>query len=329
MILSYWPRLLSLCFASFFLVHVLVGLAVRFAERRIIGLAERIKARAAARLLFWVRIVPVGIAVVVVAFACAPSYVRFEGNIAFERVGFACLSMACLGALVWAAAIGRGLRIAIHSTAFTYRCRRNGSMVRLAGRPSRMLVIQTPRPFLVQSGILRPYIVISQRLLTDFSGAELDAALGHERAHWLSRDNSKRLVLAFLPGILPFWRAFETLERNWSKFAERTADDVVIAEGAGPALSLASALVRLARMPGTTGPPLSLPRGASLLGGSDDLSGRVHRLLAPDSAAGLDSGDHGRLLWAVGAVLTAIFLTALASPLFQRSLHELLERLLR
>src|SRR5579863_142191 len=328
MILSYWLRLLSLCFASFFMVHVVVGLGVRFAERRIIGLAERITARAAARLLFWVRILPAGTAVLVVAFACAPSYVRFEGRIVVERAGYVCLAMASFGALVWAGAIARGLRIAIHSVGFTCLCRRNGSMVRLAGRPSRMLVIQTSRPFLVQSGILRPYIVISQRLLSDFSNAELEAALGHERAHWLSRDNGKRLVLAFLPGILPFWRAFETLERSWSKFAERAADDIVIAEGPGPALSLATALVRLARMHGTMGPPSWLPRGASLLEGSNDHPGRVQRLLAP-SRLGSPKFERLASIWlGAASLLAAGCLAVLASPLLQPSLHELLERFL-
>jgi BlaR1 peptidase M56 len=329
MILSYWLRLLSLCLASFFLVHVLAGLSVWFAERRVIRLAERLTARGAAALLFWVRILPAAVALIVVAFACAPSYVRFEGNVNAERVGFTCLAMACLGAFIAIIAVVKGLRIATHSVAFTRRCRRNGSAVRLSGTPSRMLVIQGSRPFLVQSGIFRPYIVISQRLLSDFSSAELDAALGHERAHWLSHDNRKRLVLAFLPSVLPFWQPLKRLERNWSKFAERAADDVVIAKGVEPALSLATALVRLARIHGAGGAPLWTPRGASLLGSSEDLSRRVQRLLAPNSVLRANSAEYERLLWAVGTVLTATLLTGLASPLFQWSVHELLERLLR
>ncbi|HKS66475.1 MAG TPA: M56 family metallopeptidase [Candidatus Acidoferrales bacterium] len=328
MTLTYWPRLLSLCFASFFLINALAGLAVRIAERRIIRLAEGMTAGAAARLLFWTRILPAGTAVIVVAFACAPSYVRFEGDIAIERVGFACLGMALLGGLVWAVAVARGLRIAAHSAGFAYLCRRNGCVIRLPERPSRMLVIQTPRAFLALSGILRPCIVISQRLLSDFSGGELKAALGHERAHWRSHDNGKRLVLAFLPGTLPFWRGFERLERSWSKFAERAADDAVIAEGPGPALSLATALVRLARTHATMGRAPWLPGGASPLGGSDDLSGRVGRLLAPAAGDNAKAFDCDRVLLAISGFVVASLLTLLASPALQQLMHGLLERLL-
>jgi hypothetical protein len=326
MTLSYSLRLLSLCFASFFLLHAAAGLVVWFAERPAVRLAERITARSAARLLFWMRILPAGIAVVLVIGICAPSYIQFERNMAGEEVGFACLTIALLGALVWAVAIARGLRTTIHSLRFTRLCRRSGSVVRLTGRPSQMLVIESPRPFLVQSGILHPQIVVSQSLLSDFSRSELNAALGHERAHWFTRDNWKRLVLAFLPGILPLGRGFAVLERGWVKFTERAADDFVSAKGAGAALSLAAALVRLERMRGTMGPPLWVPRVASSLGGSDDLSGRVQRLLAPAPLS--KSAGHIPILWAATGLLVTGSVAVLASPMLLSFVHELLERLL-
>jgi hypothetical protein len=329
MILSYSLRLLSLCFASFFLVHAAARMAVWVAERPAVRFAERIKARSAARLLFWIRILPAGIAIVFVLGVCTPSYVRFEPDMAREEVGFACLAMAFLGALICAVAAGRGIRAAIHSTRFAHRCRRCGSVVHLAGKPSEMFVIQGPRPFLVQSGVFRPHFAISQRLLNEFSDAELDAALGHERAHWLSRDNLKRLLVVFLPDIVPFWKTFDPLERAWAKFAERAADDVVSGEGAGFALSLAAALVRLARMRGTMEPPSWALRVASSLGGSDDLRGRVERLLAPTRCVGAEPAGHGRIFWGIASFLTVSCLAALASPMLQAAAHQLLERLLR
>jgi Zn-dependent protease with chaperone function len=329
MILSYWLRLASLCFAAFFLVHSAAGLTVWFVERRALRLAERIAARSAARFLFWMRILPAVIAVAFVAGVCAPSYLRFEENAAGERVGFACLALALMGVLAWTLSLLGGFRVAVHSIRFTRLCRRTGSSIRLAGEPCEMLVIQSPRPFLVQSGILRPNIVISRRLLIDFSSAELEAALGHESAHWAVRDNWKRLVVAFLPEILPVGRGFAVLELAWVKFAERAADDSVSARGTGPALSLAAALVRLARLRGTTAPPLWVPHPVSSLAGSDDLPGRIQRLLEPAPAIPAASQCARRVLWGAGGVVLTASVALLASPVLLASVHELLEHLLR
>lgn len=327
MSLSYSLRLLSLCFAAFFLVHAAAGMAVWLAERPAARFAERIATRSAVRVLLALRILPVLAAMLFVLGVCAPSYVRFEPEMAGEQVGFACLTLAFLGALICALAVGRGWRATIRSARFARACRRSGRIVRLRGEPSAMFVIRASCAFLMQSGISRPQLVISERLLSDFSAEELEAALEHERAHWRSRDNLKRLFLAYLPGILPFWNGLDSLEENWAKFAERSADDCVSAEGVGPALSLAAALIRFARVRGSSEPASAL-RLASSLGGSDDLAGRVERLLNPPSSAARFPASV-RALWAVGGIFMTGFLAALASPMLQWSVHELLERLIR
>jgi hypothetical protein len=329
MILSYSLRLIALCFASFFVVQAVAGLAVWLAERPAIRLAEQSTPRSAAHFLFWMRVLPGSLALGLAAGICAPSYLRFEQNMAGEQVGSACLALAFLGVVVWAFALLRGARTAIDTIRFTRLCRRRASVVSLTGEPSQMLVIQGSHPFLVQSGIVRPYIVISQRLLMDFPAAELDAALEHERAHWASRDNCKRLLFAFLPEILPLGRGFQLLERGWAKFAERAADDSVSARGLGPALALAAALVRLARIRGTIDPQLWIPHGVSSLAGTEDLSGRVQRLLSPAPAMPVEPRAYTRALWAVGSILAAASLAVLASPVLLSSVHELLERMLR
>lgn len=330
MILSYWLRLVSLCFAAFFLVHAAAGVTVWFAERPAVRFAERITARSASRFLFWIRILPAGIAFAVVVGICAPSYLRFEENASGEKVGFACLAIALMGALVWGVSLFHGARIALRSVRFTRLCRRSGRSVRLLGEPPEILVIRSGHPFLVQSGLLRPYIVISHGLLSNFSRAELDAAICHESAHWASRDNWKRLLVAFLPKLFPVGRGFDLLESAWSKFTERAADDCVSQQGAGSALSLAAALLRLARMRATMGPPLWIPGSVSSLAGSDDLPGRIQRLLAPPPAVPLISSQYARrIFWSVGGIVVTAAVAISASPVLQSSVHELLEHLLR
>jgi Zn-dependent protease with chaperone function len=324
---SYSLRLLFACLASFFLIHSVMCLAVRALEARALRFAEQLTSRAAARLFLLLRVLPAGIAIVLVAALCAPSYLRFEPNAGGERVGLACLTSAFLGLVVWTLALGSGLRSAIHALRFIRACRRSGRVVHLAGEPSELLVVRGQQPFLTQCGILRPDFVISERVLSHFSRAELDAALGHERAHWLSRDNLKRLVLRFLPAIIPFSRGFAGTECGWAKFTERAADDFVSARGPGAALSLASALVRLARMRATTAQPLCVPQAASSLRGSDDLSGRVHRLLAPSRVPAKASAPVW-VLCSAGGLLVAGCVGVLVSPTLLMSVHQVVERLL-
>jgi Zn-dependent protease with chaperone function len=328
MTLSYSLRLLSLCFASFFLVHAVAGIAVVSAQRRAARFAERTTARSAARLLFGMRLLPAAIALVFVFGVCMPGYVQFEPNFAGEEVGFVCLGLAILGFVQVLIAIARGFRVAVHSARFVRLCRTCGRLVHLAGQPSEMFVVPGTRPFLMQSGVFRAQLAISERLLNEFPSAELEAALGHERAHWISRDNLKRLLLAFLPGILPFWAGFDPLERGWAKFTERAADDCVSAKGAEPAVSLAAALVRLARLRGPVEPLAWMARAASSLGGSDDLQGRVQRLVTPAPTVAPAGSDFSGLLWSVGTLLAGVCAAALASPVLQWSVHELLERLM-
>jgi Peptidase family M48 len=326
-IASYWLRLLFVCFASFFLIHGAVAAAVRASQARVLRLADRLAPGRAARLLLCLRLLPAGVATALVAAVCAPSYVRFEPDAGGERVGLVCLGLALLGVLVWIVALASGLHSAVRSMRFTRACRRSGRVVRFSAEVSELLVVRARRPFLVQCGILHPDFVISERLLTDFSGAELDAALAHERAHWLSRDNLKRLVLRFVPAMIPFSGRLAAIERSWAKFAERAADDVVSAQGPAAALCLASALVRLARMCASIEESALAPEVTSSLLGSDDLSGRVDRLLAPAPVP----AKAGVPVWAfggAGGLLVAGCFGILLSPTLLMCVHEIVERLL-
>lgn len=327
MSLSYWVRLLLLCFASFFVVHMAASLAVYVAQSSVIRFAERLNPRAAARLVLALRFLPFVIALASVIGLCAPSYLRFEQDLVSERVGPVCLTLTLLGILVCVAAADNGLRSAASSIEFARLCLASGQSVRLRGNPSQLLVIPGARPFLAQSGIFKGRIVISQRLLRDLSPEELAAALSHERGHWISRDNLKRLFLAFLPDALPLWPSLARLERSWAKFAERAADDYVLAAGDAPATSLASALVCLARIGGARQNDWSA-LATSPFSGTDDLSGRVNRLLYPEPANTLRSHHVSAVVGATTALLACCVMGALW-PAALSSIHELLELLIR
>ena len=122
MILPYYMRLLCLCLATFFVVHTLAWMLVRSASSTALKIAETMRPRPAARLLFWLRTAPVAVTLFLVAGFCVPSYVWLEPDISGERVGAACLLAAGMGGVVWAVSLLRGLTSVVRTERYMRQC---------------------------------------------------------------------------------------------------------------------------------------------------------------------------------------------------------------
>jgi Zn-dependent protease with chaperone function len=175
------------------------------------------------------------------------------------------------------------------------------------------------------AGVIRRRIVITRGVQRALSAEQLEAALGHERAHGASRDNLKRLLLLLAPEILPFSRRFAALDAAWSRFSEWAADDDAIGLDANRSIPLAEALVQFARM--GAAPRLS-PLLTSLVPAGHDLAARVERLLRVEQA-GARRARRGfsPLYTTVGLLITAVFAAVMLRPSALYSVHSLLERL--
>jgi Zn-dependent protease with chaperone function len=308
MILAYLPRLLCVSLATLFLVHLTLGIAVSLIARPVLRLAESMRPRIAARCLLILRLLPAVGAVLIVAAFCLPSYLWLEPEAPTERVGFSCLAAALLGAAMWGVSLARGLRAAAASRRFMRNCRRLG----------------IPAPLLALGGILRPRLLISRAVLRVLTAEQLAAALRHERAHWTSRDNLKRLCMLLTPGVFPFTGVGKTLERGWRKFAEWAADDRAAAGSARRSLALAAALVQVARL--TADSPLT-PLVLALSDDADQLAARVARLLRATPAGTIR--EERPILATSAILLIAVSLAvALLQPAALYSVHLALERLM-
>ena len=326
MILPYLVRLLCLCFASFFVLNIAASLLVRISSKSALRFAESSTPRSAARLLLALRLLPFALAVLFVVVLCVPSYLWLEPAATSERVGVFCVALGFLGAATWLISIARTAGSLIASLRHILLCRSAGQETLIAWKSSLVLLVEVETPLLALSGLLRPRLLISNSVLRNLSAEELDAALSHEMAHRASRDNAKRFLLLLAPDILPFVRPLQSLERSWSRFAEWSADDQATSGDPRRALSLAAALVRVARM--GSSPPLPY-LSTSLLACDRDLSARVDRLLhavpsPPPAAKPARRRLRNAAFIAVG-VFAAIFLT----PYALSSVHELLELLVR
>ena len=183
-----------------------------------------------------------------------PSYLWLEPETNAEEVGIACLSSALLAAAIWTISIVRGARTAARSARLARDCKRLGRLSTVPGTLQPVWTLNSSAPFLALVGVFASRIAISRPVIKALSTSQLAAALRHENAHRISRDNLKRLLLLLAPPLLPGFRGFDAIERNWARFTEWAADDDAVAGDAHLSLSLAAALVRIARMSATRRP---------------------------------------------------------------------------
>jgi beta-lactamase regulating signal transducer with metallopeptidase domain len=325
MILPYLVRLMCLCFASFFVLNVAAGLLVRISSKSAIHFAESRTPRAGARLLLVLRLLPFVLTVLFVVGLCVPSYLWLEPAATSERVGLICVLLGLLGAATLLISVVRTANALFASRRHNRRCGLTGSETRMPSQSSPVVLVENEAPLLAMSGLLRPRLLISRGVLRTLSAEELDAALRHEHAHRTSRDNLRRLLILLAPDILPFVRPLRSLERTWSRLAEWAADDQAAAGDSSRAVSLAAALIQVARM--GSGPSLPF-LSTSLLACDRDLSARVDRLLrtVPYASVALKPAHHR--LRTAGFLLAGSLGASLLAPFALSSVHELLELLL-
>jgi beta-lactamase regulating signal transducer with metallopeptidase domain len=331
-ILPYLLRLLCLCFASFFVLNLVVGMLLTIFSKSVIRFAESRTPTAAARFLLALRILPFVLAALFVLGLCVPSYLWLEPAATVERVGKICTLLGLLGAATWSVSIAR----TIHSLSASMRhyrlCRSVGHESHVPVEPSSELIIepvvvvQEEAPILALSGLLRPRLLISLSVLRALSAEELDAALRHERAHRTSRDNAKRLLILLAPDIFPFVRTLRMIEQSWAKFAEWAADDQATAGDPSRAVCLAAALVQVARMGASPRLPIL---STSLLACDRDLSARVDRLLHVVPTSAVHTREPHRWPRRAGFLLAVSCAALLLAPSTLSLVHELLELLLR
>ncbi len=320
---SYLVRLACFSLTSFFLMNAVLALAVSLSAPAAVRFGARLQPRLASRFILALRLLPCVLALFLVAGLCIPSYLWLEPKGTSEQVGVGCWALALLCAWTLRTSIARAVRELGAALRYTRRCRRFGREIHLSDGFPAVLIVDSDAPVLAVAGLMRPCVVVSSGVLRELSSQQLDAALGHERFHLASRDNLKRLLMLLAPDVFPLCRCLAPLERAWTRFAEWAADDQAVAGDSQRSLSLASALVHVARM----GLPERLPGTAICFVGDDaGLSARVERLLC-------DRTKQDRRAPRASALLAAMFIGILAVAMLQPSawyaVHRVMEHMAR
>lgn len=291
---AYFLRFILLSLASFFLLHLLLGICVRLLTPFLLRYAGRLRPRTASDLLLAMRLAPATIAAAAVGALAAPSYLRYEPNSSEESIGATLYLLAALGAFV-----------CIQSLIRTARA------LRYAAAPIHQA------PVLRLTGIITPRVVVSAGVRAALSEEQWQAVLRHEHAHMVSLDNLKRLLMLLAPQLTPLDRGWQPLESAWVHMTERAADASAVDGDPNRALVLAEALVRLAR--------LGLDRNAGALASSfathpEQLHERVQCLLhQPLHTA--------RRAWILPASAFALAAFLAISQAWLHSIHLMLEML--
>ncbi len=307
----YLLRGVVISLGAFFLVYLGLSTLLIFAWR----MFSRKYSRQGAEILYGMRVLPLIGASVVVALFTLPSFLYLEPGLAQERIGIAAFAIAASGAAVLAVGFLNSARAWLNTSRLITSCLEHSRPLETATR-TRVYEVPNDEPLLFVAGLWSPKVLVSTSVLVLLDLDEIDAAIRHEIAHVNRWDNIKKMVLRFSSFPL-----LGSLECEWLKAAEIAADDAA-ARNEETALSLASALVKMAR----ASTQMKTPElGMTLLpqnGGSVRV--RVERLL---SGRRSDQGN-GRFIWCALLLSAAVFVS-MNYLWFLVQTHELTELLIR
>jgi Zn-dependent protease with chaperone function len=303
-------------------VNALCWLAIKSTAARALRIAATMRPSMAARFLFALRIAPAAVTIFLIVGFCVPSYLWLEPDIASERVGWFCLLAAGIGAVVWALSLLRGLMSIVLTGRYLRHCEAQQS--RAAAQD--MVVVSDAPAVMGIAGVVHPKLVVSQTVLDALSPEQQEAAFRHEAAHRSSRDNLKRLLFLLAPDVVPLVSGLGRLERSWVTFTEWAADDEAVDGDQERALSLASALVGVAKLGVHRTPAYLL---SSLMDDSGDLEVRVDRLLREPAYAEKPLQPVTAFVRNAGLVIGGVAATLLLWPESLGTIHRLLEHLVQ
>ncbi len=239
--------------------------------------AVRPRGTAVPAVLFGLKLLPgVGsLAFTLVVFL--PAQWRFEPKGADESLGYTLGAFAALGAITIALAARRTLRDGRLTRTLERDWQARASGPRLADGALPVYCLPDAAPIISLAGVRRPRVFVARPVLDALSADELALSLAHEGAHHDAHDNLKRVLVASSPDLLSFWPTGHRLERRWRMAAEFAADARAVNGSEARAVSLASALLKVARL---TPAPSAPPAGSGFYDGTL-LWARIGRLLAP------------------------------------------------
>lgn len=263
-----------------------------------------------------VRLLP-SLTAIVAAAGGAVAFARYEPRHTSEHTGLVLMLMPSMAFALAVPAVWRVGRSCWHTARAHRLTRRLGQRMQIPDFPLPVFRVAVDFPLAAVSGVLKPRLILSSRIIDECPPNELSLVLRHEAAHARSRDNLARVCLLGCPDVLSVCRTGAQILSEWHQAVEEAADEDAAGESTTERLALASALVRVGRM--SSDPRPSWMPALALYDGHP-LDHRVRRLLVNDSDQ--QRPPRRAALNIAGAVMIAAAFWVATGP---RLLHALME----
>lgn len=305
---------ISVMFALLLVLNLLISAAATILWRVLAPNTENWTARRRAQTIFALRIFPFVSALIFVVAVVIPAYLLFEPHASGEVVSLKLGLIATASSVGVIAAIYRVFGTWWKTRRLTSNWLKNAEPIEFAGVSIPTYRMRHPFPVIAVIGMFHPRIFIAQQIFDSLDNTEIQAAIAHEYGHLAARDNFKRTLMRVCRDLLvfPFGRS---LDRAWSENVESAADEYAAQKGSLTAISLAAALVKIARIvPHGTKP--AMPSGAFLITDQTNfVTCRIRRLLqlaeTKLNPAGYNFLGFGLTFWiSTFAIMTAAVLFA-------------------
>ena len=270
---------ISLCFAVFFVLNLLASALTATAWRVLSPKSNQWSSVKCARISFALRISPTIFAFIFVSLFVLPAYLLFEPYSPKDGVTLKLALPALISAFGVCFAIFRVFGAWWITRQLVADWLKFSEQISVRNISIPVYCIQHSFPVIAVVGAFRPKMFVARQIFDSLSDEEFQAAIAHEYAHLVARDNFKRIMLRVCRDLL-LVSCGSKLDHIWAEVSEAAADEHAAQTGGNEtALSLASALVKVARIVPKGASPV-MPVGAFLVETqTGDINFRVRRLL--------------------------------------------------
>ena len=270
---------LSIALAAMLLVNSITSLVVSLLWKVVSGRAHEWSAGTRASMLCALRLFPVAIGLICVGLLLVPAYFTHEPRDNYEEFSLKLAIVSLFSAVGIGLALLRGFMSWRVTSRLSAEWLEQAQAVNLPEIDVPTYSIEHAFPLIAVVGTIRPRLFVARQVFETLTRDELSAAIQHEVGHLVARDNLKRSLIRACRDTLLLIPCGRPLDAAWKEASEAAADEHAARGGPSVALSLAAALVKIARMipPGGNA---AMPAAVMLFGDQQgSVDERVRRLL--------------------------------------------------
>ena len=303
---------------SYGALNLLLSLALAVAWRLGWAVNPSLSSAGRARRIAWLRSTPSLASAILVLAVIVPAFAWFEPHHDGEQVGPLLPMFAALAIVQLTASLGLAIVSAVRTRLVAEAWLRAGTPLDVrppAGVPA--YTIDSLAPIVALVGVFSPKLIAARAVIEACTHEELTTIVSHERGHLHARDNLKRWLMSCAPDALRWTPLHHAICAAWHDAAEDAADDVATGGDERARVTLATLLVKIARL----APEAEWPAATvSPFVEHDSLARRVRRLLAPAS-----STTQTQAAWPLQVLACATLISALALPGVMNKIFDAVE----